>query len=71
MKKRFQIKKVKRCLKFKGVPSKAEMYEVYKVTGPNLTKYFRFKYEAEAWVKNQITRYQLTDEQKIDLALGR
>ena len=71
MSKKFKIKKVKRCLKFAGVPSKGEMYEVYKLTGPRVTKYFRFKYEAQAWVKNYTTNHPLTDEQLIDLFLGR
>jgi hypothetical protein len=72
MNKKFQIKKVKRCLKFKGVPSKGEMYEVYKLTGPRgLTKYFRFKYEAQAWVKNYTTNHPMTKDQMYDFYKGR
>jgi hypothetical protein len=72
MTKKFQIKKVKRCLKFAGVPSKGEMYEVYKLTGPRgLTKYFRFKYEAKAWLKNHTTNHPLTTDQIIDVMRGR
>ena len=71
MSKKFKIKKVKRCLKFAGVPSKGEMYEVYKLTGPRVTKYFRFKYEAQAWIKNYTTNQPLTTEQIIDVFRGR
>ena len=71
MSKKFKIKKVKRCLKFAGVPSKGEMYEVYKLTGPRVTKYFRFKYEAKAWLKNYTTSHPLTNEQRIDVFMGR
>ena len=71
MSKKFKIKKVKRCLKFAGVPSKGEMYEVYKLTGPYVTKYFRFKYEAKAWLKKYTTNQPLTTEQIIDVFRGR
>ena len=71
MSKKFKIKKVKRCLKFAGVPSKGEMYEVYKLTGPRVTKYFRFKYEAKAWLKNHTTNHPLTNEQINDVMRGR
>ena len=69
---KFKIKKVKRCLKFKGVPSKGEMYEVYKVTGPKgFVKYFNFKYKAAEWIKAYTTRQPLTTEQLSDVKRGR
>lgn len=58
---KFKISKVRRVLRFKGVPSNGEMYNVWKLTGPRITtKYFRFKYEAEAWVRNHTARQPLT-----------
>ena len=66
---KFKITKVKRVLNLKDTGKGT--YIMYKVTGPKLKKYFRFKYEAEAWLKNYTTQHPLTDEQMIDLFLGR
>ena len=72
MSKGFKIKKVKRVLKFKGVPSKATMYEVWKVTGPRgLVKYFNYKYNATEWVKNYTTNHPMSKEQMYDFYKGR
>jgi len=58
---KFKISKVRRTLRFVGVPSNGEMYNVWKVSGPRMTsKYFRFKYEAEAWVTSHTARKPLT-----------
>jgi hypothetical protein len=68
----FKVKKVKRVLKFKGVPSKGTMYEIYRVTGPKgLVKDFRFKYEATAWINRVTARPALTEEQVYDFYKGR
>ena len=66
---KFKIQKVKRVLNLKDTGTGT--YIMYKVTGPHIKKYFRFKYEAEAWVKNYTTNHPLTDEQTIDLFMGR
>jgi hypothetical protein len=68
----FKITKVRRCLKFKGVPSKGEMYIVYKVTGPrDLVKYFGYKKDATAWVKDFTTRHPMTASEMYDFYKGR
>ena len=68
----FKVKKVRRCLKFKGVPSKGEMYDVYKVTGPrSLVKYFAFKKDATAWIKKVTTRFPMTADEMYDFYKGR
>ena len=66
---KFKIQKVKRVLNLKDTGKGT--YIMYKVTGPYIKKYFRFKYEAQAWIKNYTTQHPLTDEQMIDLFLGR
>lgn len=72
MNKSFKVKKVKRVLKFKGVPDKGTMYEVWKVTGPRgLVKYFNFKYKALEWIKNHTTNHPMTKEQMYDFYKGR
>ena len=58
IKSQFKVKKVKRCLKFRGVPSNAEMYIVYEVSGPRgLKKVFNYKYKALEWIKNYTTKH--------------
>jgi hypothetical protein len=58
---KFKIQKVRRTLRFVGTPTIGAMYNVWKVSGPRITsKYFRFKYEAEAWVTSHTTRKPLT-----------
>ncbi|NDG28191.1 MAG: hypothetical protein EB120_13575 [Proteobacteria bacterium] len=58
---KFKIQKVRRTLRFVGTSTIGAMYNVWKVSGPRMTpKYFRFRYEAEAWVKSYTTRKPLT-----------
>ena len=72
LKSQFKVTKVKRCLKFKGVPSKGEMYEVYKVTGPRgLVKYFNFKYKATEWINSTTARKPMTKDEMYDFYKGR
>jgi len=72
LKSQFKITKVRRCLKFRGVPSKGEMYIVYKVSGPRkLVKYFGYKKDATAWVKDWTTNKPMTSDQMYDFYKGR
>ena len=67
---KFKIQKVKRVLNLKDTDG-PDTYIMYKVTGPHTKKYFRFKYEAQAWIKNYTTNQPLTTEQIIDVFRGR
>lgn len=72
IKSQFKVKKVRRCLRFAGVPSKAEMYEVWKVTGPRgLVKYFNYKYKAMEWIKKYTTQQPLTMAQMRAIIIGK
>jgi hypothetical protein len=72
IKSQFKVKRVKRCLKFAGVPSKGDMYITYKVSGPRgLVKYFGYKKDAMAWIKDYTTKKPMTSEQMYDFYKGR
>ena len=69
-KSKYQIKKVRRVLKFKG--TQPATYNVWKVSGPRkLVKYFTTKTDATAWVKKFTTQYELDSDQLLDVMKGR
>ena len=72
MNKGFKITKVRRVLKLKSNDFQPATYNVYKVSGPRkLVKYFGYKKDAMAWVKDYTTQKPLTTENIIDLLRGR
>jgi hypothetical protein len=72
MNKSFKITKVKRVLRLADNNFEPDTYIMYKVSGPRkLVKYFGYKKDATAWVKNYTARTPLTTEQLIDLMRGR
>ena len=72
MTKGFKIKKVRRVLKLKSNDFQSATYNVYKVTGPRkLVKYFGYKKDATAWVKDYTTNHPMTKEQMYDFYKGR
>lgn len=72
MNKNFKINKVKRVLRLADNGFEPTNYIMYKVTGPRkLVKYFGYKKDATAWVKNYTTKQPLTTDQIIDVMRGR
>ena len=68
---KFKIQKVKRVLRLSVNGFNPAQYIVYKVTGPNVKKYFGLKKNAEAWVKDYTTNHPMTKEQMYDFFKGR
>ena len=72
MNKSFKISKVKRVLRLAANGFEPTNYIVYKVTGPRkLVKYFGYKKDATAWVKDVTTNKPMTSEQIYDFYKGR
>jgi hypothetical protein len=72
MNKSFKIQKVKRVLRLSTTDFEPANYIVYKVSGPRkLVKYFGFKKDAEAWVKDYTTKHPMTSDQMYDFYKGR
>ena len=72
MNKGFKISKVKRVLRLADNGFEPDTYIVYKVSGPRgLLKYFPFKKDATAWVKEYTRRKQMTSEQMYNFYKGR
>ena len=72
MNKSFKISKVKRVLRLADNGFEPTNYIVYKVTGPRkLVKYFGYKKDATAWVKDYTTKKPMTTDNLIDLMRGR
>ena len=72
MTKSFKISKVKRVLRLADNGFEPDTYIVYKVSGPRgLLKYFTFKKDATAWLKDFTKRKQMTSEQMYDFYKGR
>jgi len=72
MNKSFKIQKVKRVLRLSTTNFEPANYIVYKVSGPRkLVKYFGFKKDAEAWVKDWTTKKQMTSDEVYDFYKGR
>ena len=68
---KFKIQKVKRVLKLSVNGYKPAQYIVYKLTGPNVKKYFGLKKNAEAWLKWHTSNHPMTEEQLNDFYKGR
>jgi hypothetical protein len=72
MTKSFKISKVKRVLRLADNGFEPDTYIVYKVSGPRgLVKFFPFKKDATAWVKNYTKQHPMTSEQMYDFYKGR
>ena len=72
MNKSFKITKVKRVLRLADNNFEPDTYIMYKVSGPRkLVKYFGYKKDATAWVKDYTTQKPLTTDQIIDVLRGR
>ena len=66
----FKVTKVVRVLRLKDVESYRAI--VYKVTGPNgLVKFFNFKKNATAWVKDVTTNKPMTTDEIYNFYQGR
>ena len=71
-KSKYKITKVRRVLRLASNEFEPATYIMYKVSGPRkLVKYFGYKKDAMAWVKDYTTQKPLTTEQLIDLMRGR
>jgi hypothetical protein len=72
MNKSIKISKVKRVLRLADNGFEPDTYIVYKVSGPRgLLKYFPFKKDATAWVKEYTRRKPMTSDQMYDFYKGR
>jgi hypothetical protein len=72
MNKNFKITKVRRVLRLKENDFVPSTYFVYKVSGPRkLVKYFGYKKDATAWVKDYTTRTPLTMAQMRAIIIGK
>jgi hypothetical protein len=72
MNKNFKVQKVKRVLRLPITKFEPANYIVYKVSGPRkLVKYFGFKKDAEAWVKDFTTNKPMTKDEMYDFYKGR
>ena len=72
MNKNFKITKVRRVLRLADNNFEPDTYIMYKVSGPRkLVKYFGYKKDATAWVKDYTAQKPLTTENIIDLLRGR
>lgn len=71
-KSKYKITKVRRVLRLADNNFEPDTYIMYKVSGPRkLVKYFGYKKDAQAWVKDYTTQKPLTTENIIDLMRGR
>ena len=71
-KSKYKITKVRRVLRLASNEFEPATYIMYKVSGPRkLVKYFGYKKDAQAWVKDFTTQKPLTTENIIDLMRGR
>lgn len=71
-KSKYKITKVRRVLRLADNEFEPATYIMYKVSGPRkLVKYFGYKKDAQAWVKDFTTQKPLTTENIIDLLRGR
>ena len=71
-KSKYKITKVRRVLRLADNEFEPATYIMYKVSGPRkLVKYFGFKKDAQAWVKDFTTNKPLTTDNIIDLLRGR
>ena len=72
MNKNFKITKVRRVLRLADNNFEPDTYIMYKVSGPRkLVKYFGYKKDATAWVKDYTAQKPMTTDQIIDLMRGR
>ncbi len=72
MNKNFKISKVSRVLRLADNRFEPTNYIVYKVSGPRkLVKYFGYKKDATAWVKDVTTKKPMTSDQMYDFYKGR
>jgi len=72
MHKSFKISKVKRVLRLADNGFEPDTYIMYKVSGPRkLVKYFAYKKDATAWVKDYTTNKPMTSDQMYDFYKGR
>ena len=71
-KSKYKITKVRRVLRLADNEFEPATYIMYKVSGPRkLVKYFGYKKDAQAWVKDFTTNKPLTTDNIIDLLRGR
>ena len=72
MNKNFKISKVKRVLRLADNGFQPDTYIMYKVSGPRkLVKYFGYKKDATAWVKDYTTQKPMTKDEMYDFYKGR